>query len=394
MKKIIIVTFTTLLVHITLYAQDSINSILSSIEKNNTTLKALRTNAESDKLNNKIGTGLPDPQVGFSYLWGNPSELGQRANYSVSQTFDIPTVIGMKSKLTSSQNNLIEWQYRTDRMNLLLEAKQYCIELIYYNALSREMSTRLHNAQVISDGYQNRLTKGDTNVLEYNKVKLNIAYLEGEMSRIEVERSALLSQLKRLNGGSDVFLSAYQYDSPDFPLSYDEWYLQQSSKNPTLALIREEVEVSKRREGLVKAMRLPSLSIGYMCENVVGPQFKGISLGITIPLWENRNKVRQAKSAVHTAVSREIDTKQQFSSKLRIAYDKAWGLKKASDSYRNTINNSIHNAELLKKALDAGEISLLDYMIEMRLYYDIIDRALAIEKEFQLAYAELSAVEL
>ncbi|MPN41856.1 hypothetical protein SDC9_189411 [bioreactor metagenome] len=53
-----------------------------------------------------------------------------------------------------------------------------------------------------------------------------------------------------------------------------------------------------------------------------------------------------------------------------------------------------NNTELLKKALDAGEISLLEYMVEMGLYYDIINQVLGTERDFQKAFAELSAVEL
>ena len=51
-------------------------------------------------------------------------------------------------------------------------------------------------------------------------------------------------------------------------------------------------------------------------------------------------------------------------------------------------------AVLLKKALDMGEISLLDYLLEMQYYYDAVENALAAEKDFELALADLSAVEL
>lgn len=41
-----------------------------------------------------------------------------------------------------------------------------------------------------------------------------------------------------------------------------------------------------------------------------------------------------------------------------------------------------------------GEISLLDYLLEMQYYYDAVENALAAEKDFELALADLSAVEL
>ena len=47
-----------------------------------------------------------------------------------------------------------------------------------------------------------------------------------------------------------------------------------------------------------------------------------------------------------------------------------------------------------EKALDTGEISLLDYIVEIGLYYTTVNQALEAERDYQKAIAELSAVEL
>ena len=51
MKILIIIS--TILVSIPLIAQNNINSVLDSIEANNTTLKSLRLTADAQKLGNK-----------------------------------------------------------------------------------------------------------------------------------------------------------------------------------------------------------------------------------------------------------------------------------------------------------------------------------------------------
>ncbi|MDR1055534.1 MAG: TolC family protein [Prevotellaceae bacterium] len=391
--RIIIISILAILVNIPLFAQNNINTVLTLIEENNTTLKSLRESAEAQKLENKTGITLSNPEVGFNYLWGNPNDIGNRTDFSVMQTFDIPTVTRMKSKLANGRNDLVEWQYKSDRMNVLLEAKQYCIELIYYNALKKELGIRLQHAEIIAAGYKERMDKGDANILEYNKVKLNLFTIQGEISRIEVERNTLLSQLKRLNRGIDISLEDSQYNQPEFPLNFDEWYVQAEEKNPVLAYVKQEIEISKRQVSLSKAMGLPTFSAGYMSEKVVGQHYQGISLGISIPLWENKNRVKQAKAAVRAAESRETDTKQQFYGQLRIFYNRALGLKTTADNYRKSLVN-VNSTDLLKKALDAGEISLLDYILEMGLYYDTVNQTLEAERDYQKAFAELSAVEL
>lgn len=391
--KAIIITLMVFFAGVTLNAQNNINPVLSQVEENNTTLKALREQAEADKLQNKTGIFLDDPEVGFNYLWGNPSNVGNRTDFSVTQTFDIPTITGMKSRLANGRNNLVEWQYKADRMNILLEAKQYCVELVYYNSLLRELYLRLEHAQTIAKGYKDRMDRGDVSILEYNKVNLNLSTIQGEISRMEVERDALLAQLKRLNGGIDVVFNDADYGSRELPLNFNEWYAQAEDKNPVLAYVRNEIEVSQKQVSLSKAMNLPKFTAGYMSEKVVGQRYQGVSLGISIPLWSNKNQVKQAKAAVAAAQSREADTKQQFYSQLQIQYSKAMGLKTTADKYRRSLVN-VNNTILLKKALDAGEISLLDYMVEMGLYYDNVNQTLAAERDYQLAFAELAAVEL
>lgn len=392
MKTII----TTLLVVFTaaiLNAQTTINSVLASIEENNTTLKALRESTEAQKLQNRTGIYLENPEVGFNYLWGNPSDIGNRTDFSVMQTFDIPTVTGMKNRVAGEKNNLVEWQYRADRMNILLEAKQYCIELIYYNALKKELDLRLQHAETIAAGYQERLDKGDVSILEYNKVRLNLSTVQGEISRVDVERNALLEQLKRLNGGNEIPMDDYLFSDIEFPLSFEGWYVGAEQKNPVLAYVKQEIEVSKRQVSLSKAMDLPTFSAGYMSEKVVGERFQGISVGVSIPLWENKNRIKQAKAAVRAAELRETDSKQQFYGQLQILYNRTLGLKATADTYRYSLQTA-NNSELLKKALDAGEISLLDYIVEIGLYYNTVNQALEAERDYQMAFAELSAVEL
>jgi outer membrane protein TolC len=391
--KTIITIMLILFTGITLNAQTNINSVLASIEENNTTLKALRETADTQKLGNKTGIYLSNPEAGFNYLWGKPGEIGNRTDINVKQNYDIPTITGMKSKVANGQNNLVELQYKSDRMNILLEAKQYCIELIYYNALRRELDVRLKHAETISEGYKSRLDRGDANRLEYNKVQLNLSTVQGEISRIDVERNALLLQLKRLNGGIDIALDDYQYDNISLPVSFDDWFTQAAQRNPALEYARQEIEVSKQQVSLSKAMGLPTFSAGYMSEKVVGQQYQGLTLGVSIPLWENKNHVKQAKASVIAAESREADSRQQFYSQLQILYSRTAGLKLTAEKYRQSLA-TVNNTDLLKKALDAGEISLLDYILEIGLYYNTINQTLEAERDYQKAFAELSAVEL
>lgn len=391
MKTIIMIA--ALLASVSLAARENINSILSSIEENNTTLKALKEETKAQKLGNKTGIYLSDPDVAFGYLWGNPSNIGTRQDFNITQTFDIPTITGMKKRLADNKNELVELQYASERINLLLEAKQYIIDLIYYNGLKKELEVRLRHAQTIADAYKQRLDRGDASILEYNKIQLNLSTVKGEMSRVEVERSALLSELKRLNGGIDILLEEDNYSPASLPSDFEEWYLSAEQKNPLLQYVKQQIEVGRKEVKLNKAMTLPKFSAGYSLEKTLGQKYQGVSIGISIPLWENKNRVKQAKAGVIAAQAREQESKQQFYNRLQNLYLRASGLQQTAIGYRKSLQ-SLNNTELLMKALEVGEISLLNYIVEIGLYYDTVNQTLAAERDFEKALAQLSAVEL
>ena len=251
MKKII-VSIMAILATSSLFAQNKISDVLGAIEQNNTTLKALRETSDAQKLENRTGIYLPDPEIGFNYLWGNPSSVGNRQDVSVSQSFDIATLSGLKSKVANGKNELVEWQYKADRMSILLEAKNYCLDLIYYNSLLSELALRLEHAETIAAGQKERLDSGEGNVLEYNNVQLNLSTVKGEVSRIETERNSVISQLTRLNGGMELMLDDSIFASIDLPTDFVQWYTIAEEKNPVLSYVKQEIELSKKQVSLSK----------------------------------------------------------------------------------------------------------------------------------------------
>lgn len=140
-------------------------------------------------------------------------------------------------------------------------------------------------------------------------------------------------------------------------------------------------------------MGLPKFKAGYMSEKVVGERFQGITVGVSIPLWENKNRVRQAKAQVRAAETALEDTKTQFYNRLQNLFMRSSGLQENASRYRNSLL-SYSNDVLLKRALDSGEISLLNYLLEIEYYYDAMNKVLESERDLGLSLAELWAVEL
>jgi outer membrane protein, heavy metal efflux system len=392
MKKLVISIMLTVIVFPVL-AQNEIENVLREIESNNTTLYALREQSEARKLNNLTGIYLPNPEVEFNYLWGSPSRIGNRNDFNVTQSFDFPTAYGYRSKIARLENSNIELIYKSERITLLMRAKQICTDLVYYNALSKEYSGRLLNAERIAETWKIRFEKGDVGILEFNKAQLNLTTLSNEIHRIETERSSLLSELKALNGGKEILFTVSDITYEPLPPDFEEWYDSAELKSPVLQYLKGQIEVGQHQVKLNKALGLPRFSAGYMSENVGSEKFRGITMGVSVPLWENKNRVKQAEAQVKASEASLEDTKTQFYTRLQSLFVRSRSLQENTERYLNAIS-SFSNKDLLKKALDSGEISLLNYLVELEYYYESMDKLLETKRVLGHSLAELWAIEL
>jgi hypothetical protein len=84
-------------------------------------------------------------------------------------------------------------------------------------------------------------------------------------------------------------------------------------------------------------------------------------VGVSIPLWKNKKKVKYAKAKSIAIQNTTTDTKLQFYSQLKIRHTKLVSLQKNVADYRNQFSD-FNNTELLQKAFDKGEISLTKYL--------------------------------
>ena len=392
MKKILLLN-SLLLISFGIFAQTETGRVLSEIEKNNTTLEAYRNLNEAQKVENKTGIYLENPEVEYHYLWGDPAAIGKRQDFAISQSFDFPTSYGLKKKIAGVQNEQADLNYRMKRNELLFQAKTVCIELTYLNAMHQEFTKRALHAENIFDAYEAKFENGETNIIEKNKARLNLLNAQKAIRENETQQKVLLAELKRLNGGEPVVFSQSEFDATDLPADFEAWFERNREQNLLLQMVSNKIDIREKQVKLTKALNLPKLSTGYMSESVEGESFKGIALGVTIPLWENKNTVKLAVLQQKVAEEMAADAQVQSYNRLKSYYEKAVQLEETLNGYIEVFE-SVNSTDLLKKALDAGEISLIDYMMELSLYYDTVDNILSIKNELQQSLAGLYYYEL
>lgn len=385
MKPIIYILLSVLA--LSAQAQVSFDNVLKEIEMNNTTLKAYREKANADKIGNKTGINMANPEVEFGYLWGNPSGEGNRVDLNVTQSFDFPTAYRYKTQLSDGKNQQVDMIYDQQKVEILQQARLICVELVYQTKMNKILSDRLKQARELSDAYQKSFDQGNIDVLERNKTKLNLLNAEKALQINEVDLNLSKSELQRLNGGLDI-TEFNRYPDFTLPLNFIEWFAIVKANNPSLRVAEQEVALSRKQEQLTRALNLPKITAGYASERVSGTTFQGVSVGVSIPLWEGKNTVKHQKAQTVALQMQHEDSELQFRNTLKNQYDKAKKLSLLLKEYEDALSVT-SSQDLLKMALDKGQLSLINYLLELSVYYETVDKYLETERDYQLAVAEL-----
>lgn len=369
-------------------AQTNVDSVLSSVSVNNKTILANEQFWEAEKLQFKVGLSPYNPKVDYDYLNGSPATAGNQTEFAVTQSFDFPTAYGKKKQLSNNQIAKAEFQLIATRQEVLLRAKNTAIELIYRNKLQKELMIRKQNTEKWLSDFQTRLDKGDGNILDVNKAKLQLIQINSEYQENISATNQLNQKLTELNGGIAITLADTAYPQQSDVPSFTELESEIEAANPVRKYLEQEINVGKSQVVLSRAMSLPRMEAGYRYQSILGQTFQGLHLGMTIPLWENKNtvKVRQA-----SLVSNELDLqvhKNEHYHEILGLYEKYTNLKITLDEYK-TLFGSLNNTALLEKSLTLGQISSIEYFLEIGYYYDALRNYLKTEKDYHQTISEL-----
>lgn len=169
------------------------------------------------------------------------------------------------------------------------------------------------------------------------------------------------------------------------------WYSE--ANNPSLQYLRSQVEVANRKVKLSQAECWPKMSFGYMGEFVANERSQGFMVGLAIPLWQNKNVVRQARTEALSSESMAEDSRVRYYNHLRSLYNQVVGLQQSVNLYTASLNENGHDS-LLLKAFEKGELSLLEYLLEMEYFYECFRKRAIAERDLALLLAELTAYTL
>lgn len=369
-------------------AQSAVDTILRSIESNNQTLKAERQRQVAAALGYKTGNTLENPRLEGEYLFGSPVTAGNQVDFLAIQAFDFPTVYTRRRQLAEERGVGAGLVVSANRQAILFSARRLCLEMIYRNKLSHVLERRYADLEALTGIYTTRLDRGDGTILDLNKAR--VQWLEIRQLREENvhERLRLQAELTALNGGVPVDIRDTVY--PAVPIIGTLTDIQQEALagDPGVRLHLQEKRISEKELELSNAQRLPSFEAGYHYQGILGQRFSGIHVGMTVPLWEHKYRREWHQAGIaHAGLALAAYT-NGYTTQLAALYDRHIRMQKALSEFK-TAMVSANSMELLKKALDKGEISTSEYFLEVNFMQGVILHYLELEHNYHQAVGQL-----
>jgi outer membrane protein, heavy metal efflux system len=373
--------------------QTSIDSVLANIARNNKTIIANTKYWEAKTLEYQTGLTPNNPKVDYDYLIGTPSNAGNQAEFAITQTFDFPTVYARKKHLSKEQIKQSEFQLNANRQDILLEAKLICIELIYRNKLNSELTIRKQNTEKWLTAFQKSLEKGQGNIMDVNKAKLQLIEINAAFQENLSISNQLNQKLTELNGGISIQFSDTAFTTYTLIPDFDNLEQEIEAKDPMRKYLEQKKVIGQSEVDLSKSLTLPKFDASYRYQTILGQQFNGLHLGLTIPLWENKNKVKTQQAELFLNEANLQDHINEHYYDIKQKYERMTNLKITLDKYQ-TLFSSLNNIELLDKSLSFGQISTIEYFMEMTYYYEALKNYLKTEMEYNKVIAELYKYQL
>lgn len=374
-------------------AQNNVDSVVRQVERNNKSIQSNKKYWQAKQAEYKTGLTPYDPQVEYDYLFGSPVGAGNQKDFSITQRLDFPSVYKRKKELSGQLIAQTTLQQQVYRQDILLEAKLLALQIIYLNKKGAELYRRLINTEKLVQDYQKKLDKGDVIILDVNKAKLQLLNIKNETTLNENEKQLLLTKISELNGGIPIAINDTIY--PFVPIIPDFEILDSTieANDPIIKVYEQEKKILQQQIAVQKAMTLPKIETGYHSQGILGQSYRGVHAGITIPLWENKNKLNAAKANLEYATS--ITETHRLGHRLenKQYYEQLDVRLKTIQEYKELLS-TLNNTILLNKALVLGQITIIQYFYDESFYFTAYDKYLEAEWEYQQAVARLYKFQL
>jgi cobalt-zinc-cadmium efflux system outer membrane protein len=373
-----------------MYSQTPMDALLEIIGQNNKSIKTSQGQVEANNIRQKTGIFLPNPTIEYNYMTGTPSEVGNKTDFGVTQSFDFPSVYILQNKIAGLHGNANQFMLLSKRQEVLRQAAELYTELVFINKYAKLLKRLQNTTNQFVSGLKTKFELGAIDAMEYSQKKWLESVLLVKIRQNELRKQTLTKQLTGLNGGIPLAVNDTVYPSLE-PLPVLDTVINRILvRNPDLNFIQGQQSIREKEIQLAKSRWLPKFEAGYYSESTLMSELKGLHLGMSIPLWENANTVKRTKSEARLINLQWEEYRNGLYYEVSSLYEQ-WNMSQVSLEEIRTGIVAIDFNMYLNILLKEGKIEASRFFYDLSGWLAINEMYLSGELDMNLAYIRLKS---
>ena len=366
------------------HAESPFRDLIASVIENDSEIISKTVEIDASLASASAENSLEGPELEFEYLWANTSSDDNRWSAGISQEFAMPG-------LYSSRRAAAQAEAESSRVVLLgikadkaLEAKQLILDIINANAHLKFYMDLQDNLHRISELTRHSYDIGEATVLDLRKMQIAEIDNESKISDAMAGIYRMHQDLKAL--GAELPESTEMWQS--YPVQLCE-KPDEGSNSFFIALEQAQMRAAEAKTKAVKMQAWPTISLGYHHAFEDQTHFNGLSVGLKLPSFSQKKRREAARLEAESLI---FDTKNRIiteNAENQSLYDSAVKTREMMNRYGELINDNTY-LELLAKAYDGGQLTVIDYLNEVNLFSNARHNFMDMQYRYNLTLARLN----
>lgn len=296
----------------------------------------------------------------------------------VQQEFDFPTLYAARNRSNTAMQQVLDAQYRTLRRDILLQAVGTLYDLCEARQTRSLYARRLAASDSLLLAYQRRLAQGDATLLDVNRIRMDQIAVRTEALRCESRIQELVRELVHLNGNHPLSSDIAQAADPlvltaGTIIANDAVATYHANPSQEVQLADAALQLSKHELSEARQSWLPQLTMGYRRNTERDESLNGFIVGVSLPLFSNKGKVKAAQLRNQAADYELLEAMTADEMRTQTLQSQSQQLRLILEAYDEPLMQQ--QLALLSKAVLAGELTVADFYTEAdRVYTLLLER--------------------
>ena len=371
-------------------AQEPFSDIVRRIAAETPSYRAEQARLQASVESMRAENVLENPELEFERLW-SAGEADNKWSGSLSQSFDWPGAYRARNRAALALATAGKLGLDENFRQLQVKAAESIVQLIAANRKVDILSEMHDSMKRLREEYDRAWQMGETTILDVNKMKIEEMRSAAELEEARAEANTIKADLLAMAPESDAIDQAL--DLSDFPymrLEPADVYAGAAELSPELRYYSAISEAEAANVAVAKAQRLPGFSLGYVHAFEEGTHFNGLSVGVSLPIYSRKHSVAAATQLGMAARFDLIARRTELENRIAADHASASSLKRQIERFSPLVEG-VNNLSLLRKALDGGELSRLDYLQESNYFLRARLDCLALVRDYTIMAFRLNS---